>query len=385
MTGGGVAVLTAPVKKASSAIAATGGGVIAYTGVKAFPEVHTGTATLTGGGVITRVGIKKAVRSETSTGGGVLAITGPQKKATRVQPMTGGGVAVLTRTHARASVQAMTGGGVATLARTSLRRSVQSLAIESVDAANNAFVVDGDPLHYGYGIVVQSIGTIEVRGHASLNGTYTSVTAEYSDALDNTYFWVSPDLPVAAGGGFIDIRRVPIFTGGGVATYAYSKVEAEARTGTAVLTGGGVITRTGVKQAVRTQAMTGGGVAAVVRIAARGPGAITATGGGVATVARTQARTRSETMTGGGRITYAYAAGSNRSGFLTATGGGVVVLVRMKKAVRTETMTGGGVAVLTPTKKAIRSQVLTGGGVIAYTATVAVTAANRARSYVIVV
>ena len=138
------------------------------------------------------------------------------------------------------------------------------------------------------------------------------------------------------------------------------------KTGSAAMTGGGVITRTSVKKASRTQAMTGGGVVALTAPKKTATRTIAATGGGVITYTAVKliliVKTGTAAMTGGGAITLSAVKAGRLA--VAATGSGVIVAASRSARSRVQAMTGGGVMVVT--RAAIRRSLVTatGGGVI---------------------
>jgi len=159
----------------------------------------------------------------------------------------------------------------------------------------------------------------------------------------------------------------------------------ETHSGSAVLTGGGVVTRTSQKNGLRTQVLTGGGVVTSTRIkqAAVAPiitggGVVTristtnrnaapgVTGGGIAAPVQTTARAASQTTTGGGVVSYTYSVfegGEAHSGSAVITGGGVVTRASVKAAAAVLVGTGAGVVTSSRVKGAQTAPIITGSGV----------------------
>jgi len=286
VTGGGVMTLVGVAGVApelhSGTVMATGGGVIALTGVKFEPELHAGTATMTGGGTATLAATKRASRTLVSTGGGVLALTAPRKGAVRTLALTGGGVVTSIRVKRATNSVVATGGGLITLA-------------------------------YTVGVVaVEKFGTVTATG-----GGVAAITPVKGA--------VRP--LVLTGGGVLTVTRVArrsralVLTGGGTMT----PVAAHARRATAVATGGGVVSVSRVANRRSAVVLTGGGVIALGRAAARRT-QIAVTGGGAIVAGQKTARQAAYVFTGGGRLLYTYAAGANVSAFVLATGGGVITI-----------------------------------------------------------
>lgn len=333
LTGGGV-VVPAVVAGRKAQIVATGGGVIVAARIAARSSI----AAFTGGGVVVPVAAKGSSSSRAFTGGGVV-VPATRKGSLRSQVMTGGGVLVASRAHDRRQAVAATGGGVLVTARTSARSAVVALT-------------GGGTIGYAY-----AAGSVRSANAALTGGGTISVTSQ-----------VARSATVAmTGGGTIAVTAnqaqhktyAAVLTGGGVATVAASS----ARSRSQAFTGGGVITRTGRKGAVRSQAFTGGGVVVAARAVNRAT-VVQATGGGIAVVGTRGDHRQVAALAGGGTITYAYAAGTNRSGSASLTGGGSLTVATTSARSRTQVMTGGGVLAADTRKDALRSQLMTGGGVV---------------------
>ena len=153
---------------------------------------------------------------------------------------------------------------------------------------------------------------------------------------------------MGTGGGVITstgVKLIPELHSGSASLTGGGVLVAATRRGavrTQVITGGGVLTRTSVADRRTQAAFTGGGVTAITRSASR-RSTVTATGGGViastrrktslstatfvggGSVVSGQATTRSlaTALSGGGRVLYAFTAVEHRSGFALLTGGGV--------------------------------------------------------------
>lgn len=175
--------------------------------------------------------------------------------------------------------------------------------------------------------------------------------------------------------GIESIFRDSGFTGttitwGGTVTAAWASfiielAAAEAHSGTAVGTGGGVVVAAISTARFAAQTATGGGIVTTSRTGSHNALG-TATGGGVVTPAITTARAAVGTATGGGVVTYTYTVGTggeSHSGTAVMTGGGVVVLTGQKGALTAALATGAGVVVLSALKGARWSEVVTGGGI----------------------
>lgn len=159
-----------------------------------------------------------------------------------------------------------------------------------------------------------------------------------------------------------------VLTGGGRITATGTTLIA--KSGTASLTGGGVVTYAATKKATRTQTMTGGGVITAVPTAGRRAIPVAATGGGVIVVTRTPGRRSAQTLTGGGVIT---ATGVKqdliaKTGTASLTGGGVVTVARTStRAYAVPALTGGGVVVAARVAGRRSATTATGGGVVTAT------------------
>lgn len=284
---------------------------------------RTATASLTGGGVITRTSTTDRQRTQAMTGGGVIVST--RKKTGIADPMafTGGGVITATGVQSVVEVHtgtaALTGGGVVTPIPV---RGARASAVAS-----------------GGGVMTVVRSSSRSRTQA-LSGGGVVVLARTS-ARTGTQ--------TLTGGGAVVASRTSArsrsqpLTGGGVIVSTYSVSIVVAKTYAATLTGGGVIALTRAKG---------------------GRSTVTATGSGVAVTAQRTDRLRVQPMSGGGTITYAYAAGTSRSGFASLTGGGVVTASRTHAGRATTAATGGGAVSVQSGANRRSGGILTGGGVV---------------------
>ena len=147
-------------------------------------------------------------------------------------------------------------------------------------------------------------------------------------------------------------------SGGGVIAVAGET----ARTGAAAVTGAGALAVSGRKATAGQPAISGAGQVAATGASGRF-GAAVVTGAGQIALAGATARAGSAAVTGGGDITVASV--ENASGAVAVTGGGVVSVSGMKQAAGTAAVAGGGMVTATGSKAAAGGAQVAGGGAIA--------------------
>jgi hypothetical protein len=174
------------------------------------------------------------------------------------------------------------------------------------------------------------------------------------------------------------------------------KQSAESHSGSATLTGAGVVTEVGRKAASTSVTATGAGVATLARTSARtkaavltGAGSAVAagakgarsaqilTGAGAATTAQSTARSRAATLTGAGAVTIHAAAAEFHTGAVTLTGAGVAAVAARKGALSAPAVTGAGVLAVAVTTERSTAATFTGAGVATITATAAATSEDH--------
>ena len=419
-TGGGV-IVAVPATAHRSSATLTGGGRVLYT--YSFADVRSGFASLTGGGAVTVARVASHTASPVAaTGGGVLTATSTAGRRALLTA-TGGGTIVAARTSAR--VYAITrfagppeemhadttpnllngtgdytvgtaftvnaaglithfrywdnpghsGGQTHILSLWDKSSEVKLATVTAPEVAGDAWhdVELPTPYPVASGDVLRL--TMRTLSWGTYSGNPPASLAPHITAGDNGVYADGADLyPGIDQPGYhypLDVIFVPeggpgAMTGGGVVTYAYTVVEQDAKTGTASLTGGGVVAVQSAYQRRSAAALTGAGVIVAARVAAR-RAQMTATGSGVIVVARASTHSGSSTLTGGGIVLYAFSAGQSKSAFVQMTGGGVIATVQRTARFTVSVLTGGGVIVPVLRKAASRTVTATGGGVVVVT------------------